>query len=178
MKKIFLLAVMICLAMMSTALAARDYQSVGVVIIGGAEFTTKDYYEIVKDELKPVSVAKILVGNDMQTRYKRYWLSKGFIGEQTPQRQDLIDFAAMSGCNKVVCLVVANSNLDTQNNSNRRQKERITVQLDAYVCTPTAVINIYSASDDEKSKTSNLRARRGAFRKCLEEIAKDLNQHL
>ena len=178
MRKIFLLAAMICLVMSGTAFAARDYQSVGVVIVGGVEFKTDDFYKIVRNELKPKSGAKIIVGNDMQTRYKKYWLREGYIGEQTPQKNDLINFTAASGYSKVVCLIVSDSTVDRHNNAKSREKDRIFVQLDAYLCTPTNVADVFAAGDEEISKTSNLRARRGAFQRCLKEISKSLNSYL
>ena len=178
MKKIFLVAAMICLALTSTALAARDYQSVGVVIIGGVEFKTDDYYKIVKNELKPSSGAKIIVGNDMQTRYKKYWLNRGYIGEQTPQKEDFTNFAATNGFSKVVYVLISDTSDDQRNSGNHRQRNRITVQVDAYLSTPNQVVDIFAASEDQKSKGTALRARRGAFKKCLEEIAKSLNERI
>ena len=178
MKKIFLLAALIFFVLSGTAFAARDYQNVGVVIIGGADFKTDDFYKIVRNELKPKSGAKIFVGNEMQTLYKKYWLREGYIGEQTPQKRDLINFAAMSGYKKIVCIIVADSVVDRHNNPKSREKDRVSVQLDAYLCTPTNVEDVFAASDEELSKTSNLRARRGAFQKCLKEISKKLNKNL
>ena len=179
MRKIFLLALMIlCFALTSTALAARDYQSVGVVIIGGVEFKTDDYYNIVKSALKPQSGAKIIVGNDMQTRYKKYWLNRGYIGEQQPQKEDFTNFAATNGFSKVVYIVISDTADDQRNSGDHRQRNRVTVQVDAYLSTPNQVVDVFAASDDQKSKGSALRARRGAFKSCLNEIAKNLNPQL
>ena len=80
LKKIFLLAVMICFAVSGTAFAARDYQSVGVVIVGGVEFKTNDFYKIVRDELKTKSGAKIFVGNEMQT-LKKFFVKKNLAAD-------------------------------------------------------------------------------------------------
>lgn len=179
MKKIFLLAAMICFALTTTAMAAaKDSQSVGVVIIGGVEFKTEDYYKTVKSELKPLSGAKIVVGNDIQTRYKKYWLNKGYIGEQTPQTEDFTNFAASNGFRKVVYIIISDTADDQRNSGDHRQRNRISVQIDAYLSTPTQVVDVFAASDDQKSKGSALRARRGAFKKCLTEIAKTLNNHI
>ena len=171
---------MIFLAASTTTFAANNLreENVGVIIIGGAEFKTDDFYKIVRDEIKPLSGAKIVVGNDLQTLYKRYWLKQGFIGEQPSQKKDLIDFTAMTGYKKLVCIIVADSVVDTHNNAKSREKDRISVQLDAYLCTPNDVLDVFSATDEEVSKTSNLRARRGAFKKCLKEIGKSLNSRL
>lgn len=178
MKKIFLLAAMICLMLTGTAFAARDYQSVGVVIVGGVEFKTDDFYKIVRNELKSKSGSKIVVGNDVQTLYKKYWLREGYIGEQMPRKEDLIRFTAASGYKKVVCIIISDSTIDRHNNPKSREKDRISVQVDAYLCTPTNVEDVFAASDEELSKTSNLRARRGAFKKCMAVICKSLNNHL
>ena len=48
---------MICFLMSGTAFAAKDYQSVGVVIVGGADFKTEDFYKAVRSEIKPKSGA-------------------------------------------------------------------------------------------------------------------------
>ena len=178
MKKIFLLALMICFALTGTAFAARDYNSVGVIIIGGVEFKTDDYYKIVRSEINPKSGAKIIAGNEIQTLYKKYWLREGYIGEQTPQKNDLIKFTASSGYKKIVFIIISDSTVDRHNNPKSREKDRISVQVDAYLCTPTNVEDVFAASDESNSKTSNLRARRGAFKKCLDEISKTLNKHI
>ena len=160
MRKIFLLAMMICLALTGTAWAARDYQSVGVVIIGGVEFKTEDYFDAIKDTIKPKSGAKIIVGN------------------QTPQKEDFTSFAASNGFSKVVYVVISDVSDDQRNSGDHRQRNRISVQVDAYLSTPTQVVDVFAASEDQKSKGSALRARRSAFKKCMEEIAKSLNRHI
>ncbi len=176
MRKIILLTAVIFFALMSTTFAAAR-NDVGVVIVGGAEFKTDDYYKIIQNEIKPSNGTKVFVGNELQTRYKKYWLNNGYIGEQTPQKEDLIQFAAASGCGKIVCLIVTDT-VDKQNSSNHRQKNRVSVQIDAYLCTPTNVVDVFFASDDETSKGSPLRARRGAFKKCLKEIGQSLNSEI
>ena len=178
MKKIILMAVAIFFLMTNTTFAAQYFQSVGVIIVGGAEFKTSDYYKIVQKEIKPLSGYKVVFGNDLQTLYKKYWLQKGFIGEQMPEKDDLINFTNMSGCDKVIYLIVSDTVIDKHNSSNHREKVRVSVQLDAYPCTKTDVVDVLSATDEEDSKGSDLRARRGAFQKCLKEIAKSLNQQI
>jgi len=173
----FIAAFMLCFLVNCTASAAQN-QNIGFVIIGGVEFKTSDYYKIVQNVIKPLSGAQIVVGNDLQTRYKKYWLKRGFIGEQPPQQSDLINFTNMSGCKKVVYIIISDAVIDKHNSSNHREKSRISVQLDAYLCTSTEVVDMFAASDEESSKGSDLRARRGAFKKCLNEISKTLNNLL
>ncbi len=178
MKKIILMTAAIFLLMTSSAFAAQNSQDIGVIIVGGAEFKTSDYYKIIKSEVKPASGSKIVFGNDLQTRYKKYWLQRGYIGEQMPQKEDLINFTNMSGCEKIICLIISDAVVDKHNSSNHREKVRISVQLDAYICTKTDVVDVFSASEEEDSKGSDLRARRGAFQKCLKEICKTLNTEI
>ena len=121
MKKIFLLAAMICLMISGTALA-RDFN--------------------------------------------------------TPQKEDLIEFTATSGCNKIVCIIVSDVVDDQRNSGKHRQQNRISVQLDAYLCTSTNIADVFSASKEVNSKGSALRARSGAFKKCLNEISKSLNKYI
>ena len=178
LKKIFLLAAAICFALTSSAFAAKVAPTVGVVIIGGVEFKTDDYYQIVLKNFKPKSGATIETGNDLQTRYKKYWLQRGFIGDQPPQTEDLINFAQQSGLKKIVYVIVSDTIVDKHNSSNHREKARVSVQLDAYLCTPTEVVDLFAASNEQNSKGSTLRARRGAFDKCLKEICATLNESL
>lgn len=175
MKRLFLMAMAIFFMLTTTTFAAQSSKDVGVVIVGGAEFKTSDYYKIVQSEIKPLSGSKIIVGNSLQNLYKKYWLQRGYIGEQTPQQADLINFTNMSGYNKVVYLIVSDSVVDKHNSSNHREKVRVSVQLDAYPCTKNEVADVLSASEEDNSKGSDLRARRGAFKKCLKEIGKILN---
>ncbi|MCR5834420.1 MAG: hypothetical protein K6G55_07220 [Selenomonadaceae bacterium] len=175
---IFLTAIIFFAAIGSVAHANSLNLRVGVLIIGGTEFKVDEYYKAIKSTIKPASKAKLVIGNDIQTLYKKYWLKRGYIGEQEPQKSDLINFTAASGCDKVIVLIISDSMVDKHNNPSSREKDRISVQMDAYLCTSTDVIDVYSANCDEKSKTSSLRARLGAFKNCLKEISKSLNQEI
>ena len=156
-----------------TTFAAQVQSTVGVVIIGGAEFKTKDYYKMIQSEIKSKNGAKFQIGNEIQSKYQRYLFENDLVGETTPRKQNLIDFTVRSSCDKVLFLVVS-STADHQNNPKSRQKDRLTVQVDAYLCDKFSVREVLSSVQENHSKTSDLRARRGAFRKCLEELAKGL----
>ena len=173
MKKLVPIAAMLLVLLMScTALAASAADKrMGILLIGGAEFKTPEYYDIAKKAIQSKSRSKCEAGNAVQSKYNAYWLEKGFVGEQIPQRQDLIDFTAGSGYGKVLCLVISNSTVDRHNSAKHREKDRVSVQVDAYLCSRTNVLNVYTASHEEVSKGSSLRARRAAFEKCIKEIA-------
>ena len=176
LKKI--LSVMLAILVLSAATvcaAASSYnRGTKVVIIGGAEFKTDDYYKIVRKNFGKKSKAQFEAGSDVQERYQIFMMERYDIGENKPHKQDLIDFAAENGYGSVLFLIV-DEHLDTQNNAKSRQKNRITVQLDAYLVNSSRIVDVTTTSQDFNSKTSNLRARRGAFEKCVKEVSKKMN---
>lgn len=167
MKKIFMLAAAIMTIFSCTAFAA--YGTTKVVIIGGAEFKTADYYKIIQKTLDKTK-NNYECGNEIQKRYQLFMMERYDIGENKPRKQDLVDFAARSGYGNILFLIV-DENIDTQNNAKRRQKNRSTIQLDAYLVNGSRIVDFTTTSQDFTSKTSNLRARRGAFEKCLKDVA-------
>lgn len=179
MKKILsvMLAVLVLgMATVCAAATSRDtaYRSNKVVIIGGAEFKTNDYYKIVRKNFGKKSKTTFEAGSDVQERYQIFMMERYDIGENNLHKQDLMDFAAENGYGNVLFLIV-DEHIDTQNNASSRQKNRITVQLDAYYVNSSRIIDFTTTSQDFISKTSNLRARRGAFEKCVKEIAEKLS---
>ena len=179
MKKIIFIAAAILVMISCTAFAAKNFsRSVGVVVVGGAEYKTPEFYKFIKNKFSPKSGANFDVGGDLQNKYQKFLLNRDLVGNETPRRQDLIDFAAASGYGKILFVVVSDSSADHQNNSKSRQRDRISVQVDGYLCSASGVIDVATASNQSDSQTSDLRARRGAFKKCLEELAKNLNRSM
>ena len=179
MKKIFFLAAMIITLISCTAFAAQNnsrdaFNSTKVVIIGGGEFKTKDYYEIIKKTFGQKSKIVYDCGDEIQRQYQIFMMDRYDIGESTPHKQDLIDFNARNGYKKTLFLTL-DEKLDTHTHGEHSQKSRITIQLDAYLVDSSRIINFATTSQEFTSKASNLRARRGAFEKCLKEIAKVMN---
>lgn len=179
MKKVFLFAAMIVTLISCTAFAAQNsfgnnYRSTKVVIIGGAEFKTKDYYNLIKKTLGSKTKTAYETGDEIQRKYQLFMMERYDIGENKPRKQDFIDFTSGSGYGNTLFLVL-DENIDTQNNSKSRQKNRITIQLDAYLVNNSGIVDFTTTSQDFISKTSNLRARRGAFEKSLKEIANVMN---
>jgi hypothetical protein len=174
LKKIFVLAAMIMAVFSCTAFAASGYGT-KVVIIGGGEFKTADYYKIIQKNLGTKSSTKYECGNDIQKRFQVFMMNRYDIGEDKPRKQDMSDFAAWSGYGKVLFIFV-DENIDTQTHGNHSQKNRSTIQMDAYLVTSSGISDFNTTSQEFTSKASNLRARRGAFEKCLKEIV--ISMHL
>ena len=172
MKKIFILAALIVAACSVTAFAASNYGT-KVVIIGGGEFKTSDYYKIIEKNLGSQGKNRFECGNEIQKRYQVFIMDRYDIGEDKPRKQDFIDFTAWSGYGKVLFLVV-DENIDTQTHGKHSQKNRSTIQMDAYLTSSTGIVDFTTTSQEFTSKASNLRARRGAFEKCLKDVAKSM----
>ena len=160
-----------------TTYAATDLsRSIGVVVIGGAEYKTPEFYKIIEKGLNPKSNAKIIIGNDVQNKYQKYLFNNDLSVNELPSKRTLVNFVAASGYGKILFIEISNTNIDHQNNAKSRQKDRITIQVDSYLCDNLNVLEVATTSQDFNSKTSDLRARRGAFKKCLEDISKNLNR--
>lgn len=173
MKKIFMLAALIVAAFTCTAFAASNFGT-KVVIIGGGEFKTADFYKVIQKNLGAKSGNKYECGNEIQKRYQTFIMDRYDIGEDKPRKQDFIDFTAWSGYGKVLFLIV-DENIDTQTHGKHSQKNRSTIQMDAYLATSAGISDFNTTSQEFTSKASNLRARRGAFEKCLKDIVTSMN---
>ena len=173
MKKIFMFAAMFVMLISCTAFAANNYGT-KVVIVGGSEFKTADYYKIIQKNLGSKSGNKYECGNEIQKRYQVFMMDRYDVGENKPKKNDMVDFVAWSGYDKVL-FVMLDENIDTQSHGNHSQKNRSTIQMDAYLVGTENIISLSTTSQDFVSKASNLRARRGAFEKCLKAIATDMN---
>lgn len=163
-----LIFAVIFLALTNTAFAKRAYRPVGVVIIDDTEKKLGSYFGAVQGLLKPKSRGRVFVGKDMQEQFHKYW--HGFekqYGHKLNQ-DDLIEFTILSGCKKVLFLINSDANPDAG------EKEKNSLTVKAYLCTNDGVQETFTATED----FNKLSERRGAFRKCLTEICKSLNQIL
>lgn len=174
MKKIFMLAAMFVMLISCTAFAAQSGFGTKVVIIGGAEYKTDDYYKIVQKTLGSKTKETYEGGKEIQKRYQVFMMDRYDVGEDKPKKNDMVDFVAWSGYDKVL-FIMLDENIDTQTHGSHSQKNRITIQMDAYLAGNENIVSVSTTSQDFVSKASNLRARRGAFEKCLKEIATDMN---
>ena len=154
--------------------AQNSYTGNKVVIISGAEFKTKDYYKIVEKNLGSKTKTPYECGDEIQRQYQLFMMERYDIGEDKPRKQDMIDFAARNNYKKVV-FIILDETIDTQTHGDHRQKNRSNVQMDAYLVSNDRIADFATTSQEFTSKASNLRARRGAFEKCLKEVATVMN---
>ena len=167
MRKIFFVAVAMLIALTAltgTTFAKRSYRPVGVIIVDGTDSKLGNYFNAVESLLQPQSHAQVFVGDKMQLQYQKYLVGFGKAENYEITKDDLIEFTRLSGCTKVLFLM----------NSDTTEGDKNFLRVDVYLCTSDGVQETLTASETFDKP----RERRVAFRKCLTEIVKTLNQIL
>ncbi|MDQ0203006.1 hypothetical protein [Pectinatus haikarae] len=198
MKRIFVLAMMFFSLFTLTAFAAdvqqkgqsdllqRSTGKIGVIIIGNADVKTSDFFDIISEAMvqSPTDIKKytVDVGTNVQTEYQNYWLDKGFLDEQPLTKDIILDFVKYSGYDKVLFIIVKDPVIEkTERGSGSWGKEtvrRASVEVKAYLADGDAVIKSIDVTKENNSSTSDLRAKRGAFKKNMEEIMANIKDSL
>lgn len=179
MKKLFMLTfAALCLLSLNivaeAASISKPSQQIAVVIVGSADYRTKDFTEYTKSYFKPTS-GEVAAGKDIQNKYQKYWFDKGLIEEGTPTKEDFIAFARYAGYNNVIYLVIKDSVLEQHGRKKGKDRSRVSLTVNAFLVDGTHIIESTSATNEEDSKTSELRAKRGAFKECVKEISQVFN---
>ena len=178
MKRLFVLVLTaICMLSLSvlTEAAGNSNQQVAVVIVGSADYRTKDFTSYAKDFFKPSEGVTVAYGKDVQNQYQKYWFGKGLIEEGTPTKEDFIAFANQSGYRQVIYLVIKDSVLEQHGRKKGKDRSRISLTVNSFLVDKTHILESTSSTNEEDSKTSELRAKRGAFKECVKEISKVFN---
>ena len=179
MKRSFILIlVAICLLSLNVlveAASSKSAQQVAVVIVGGADYRTKDFTTCAKDFFKPSDGTTVDHGKDVQNKYQKYWFDKGLIDEGTPTKEDFIEFVNYSGYKQVIYLVIKDSVLEQHGRTKGKDRSRVSLTVNAFLVDNTHIVESISTTNEEDSKTSELRAKRGAFKQCVKEISKIFN---
>ena len=153
-------------------------QQIAVVIVGSSDYKTSDFINYAKSYFKPANESKVLVGKDVQSKYQTYWLGKGLLDEGTPTKEDFIEFVNYSGYKKIIYLVIKDSIVDTHERKKGKARSRVSLTINAFLVDKSQIVKVISSTNEEDSKTSELRAKRGAFKKCIEEISDEFNPSL
>ena len=167
-------AVLFCLG--GTA-AAADRSQIAVVVVGSSDFKTKDYFDTIKKYLaEPFDETNTTVsyGNEIQTKYQEYWLSLGELDEQRPKKQDLLDFAGYGNFAKVLYIVLNDPVVESSGRGKRSDYIRASIGMNAYLAAKDKIIDTKNVTYESVSKTSILRAKRDAFKKCVEDVSKTM----
>lgn len=149
-----------------------------VVIVGDAAVKTPDFFKYVDETFNTEGKSKkVISGTEIQSMYQTYWLDKGYLEEQKLTKQDLNDFVKYSGYNKVLFLIV-NSPVVEKTKQGRggwggwvqAERTRASISVKTFLANDSSIIKAADVTKEDDSDTSELRAKRGAFEKCVKEI--------
>ncbi len=178
MKK-FLISVLtlFCLISLTISAEAEDLskdKTLAVIIVGSSDYKTANFVRYAQEYFEVPENVKIMSGSEVQSKYQTYWLKKGLLDEGTPTQSDFIEFVNYSGYDKTIYLVVKDPVLDTHDRKGK-QRSRASITINAFLVDSQKIIEVVSSTNEEDSKTSELRAKRGAFKQCIREISKTFN---
>ena len=183
MRKLFL-ATLMALCLISTAITAEAASltsevnnKIAVIIVGSADYKTKDFTNITKDLFKVDDKNKpqIITGKEVQNKYQKYWFAKGLLDEGEPTREDFVNFVDYASYKKVIYLVIKDSVLEQHGRKKGKDRSRISLTINAFLVNRNQIEASTSSTNEEDSKTSELRAKRGAFKQCVKEISEEFN---
>lgn len=160
----------------------KSKQTVGVVIVGTNDFKSQNFYDYLDDQLKSETNAyNLVVGKVPQNKWVNYWMAQGFLGEQTPKKNDLIYFTQFSQYDKVLFLIVKSPETEKSRRPagwfNSYEKTRVSVMVIGVLASPENIINSFSVTKQDDSQWSDMRAKMGAMKKSARDIGKALKPY-
>ena len=187
MKKIFYVFAILCLITFATSgsVSAADstfkdryLPKTCVVVIGESDVKSPDFTKFIDDEFNNEEVKnKVVCGTSVQSLYQNYWFQKGFLEEQKPQKQDLHDFVKFSSYDRCMFLMVSSPIVEKTRIPagwfTTIEKTRASLEVKCFLVDKENVLKALSVTQNDDSEASELRAKRGAFEKCMKELAKE-----
>lgn len=178
-----LIIFMLCLGICSTCFAVTNYNynnaKTCAVIIGDADVKTRNYLGYTNDFLELYNVS---FGEDIQTLWVTYWLDKGELEEGRLNKDVMLDFCKYSGYDKVLFIVVDNHVIEKTRTVDfflgDVEHTRSSMEIKALLVDSNQIIKTINRIDEDDSATSEKRAKRGAFKKCMRDIVNDLSGYL
>ena len=152
------------------------HRSVAILLIGGNDYKTKHYFSIMEEVFlnDEKTNVKVIMGEPVQSKYQEYWLNKGFLEEQIPQKDNLLEFVSFAGVDEILYLIVKDPVVDTHWSRDvfqAGQRSRASIQVNSFLAKADSIIRVKAANNEDDSFASELRAKRGAFKKCMQEVA-------
>lgn len=78
----------------------------GVVLMGDPLFRDHQFYLLVEEKIKSRFI-NLVVGDEPQGLYKKFWSDKGLLQEPAPTKQDITAFAKVSPYDQMLFIVVS-----------------------------------------------------------------------
>lgn len=201
MKKLILLTVLIFSLFSTAAFAAensaapangvlhRSLETIGVVVIGGADVKTPDFFNAIAEAFSPTAQEAqkytIETGTPAQTKYQNYWSDKNFLDEQPLTKDVAVDFVKYSGYDKVLYIMISQPVMENTLHGggfwgywDTTTHNRASIEVKAYLSDGNTILKSVNVTKEDDSAASQLRAKRGAFKKSIKEIAAQVKDAL
>lgn len=155
---------------------------IGVLIIGTADYKTDDFYNNIKSKIASANpTIDFKCGSDVQSQYEAYLLSKGIITDAPkPTVDDLYAFTKYGNYDQTLYLVIESSVTEKTKQSelfSTTERSRVNLEVKAILTDDNHVIKVVDSVADDTSKTSDLRAKREAFGKCMVDIQNQMKDN-
>lgn len=184
MKKILLLMTLLCFMLTGSAFAAGSsllapQKNVAILLIGGNDYKSKQYFSIMEEAFlsKNKSNVNVIMGEPVQSKYQEYWLDKGFLEEQVPQKDNLLEFVSYASVDEVLYLIVKDPVVDKHWAADffeSGERSRASIQVNSFLANDSSILKVKASNNEDDSFASELRAKRGAFKKCMLEVAAEM----
>ena len=178
---IFIMMTLLAVTGMCNAALAKEAggERVAILLMGSNDFKTDQYFSMLGKYFLDNNPHhnRIVIGSDIQSKYQEYWLDKGFLEEQKPEKEDLIALVSYLDVDKVLFLMVKDPVVEktyTMDWFESGERSRASIQVNAFLASREKVLKLKAANHEDDSFASDLRAKRGAFKKCVVEISKDM----
>ena len=172
------MSVMVCCLLFSVVCAAQEkppvQSGVGVVIVGGADFTTADFLRAASEQMG----AEYQLGQELQQKLALFWYEKGFVEDQTKMsKEEMIEFAKYSGLDWII--YVTTGTPVVEQSKDIWVGTIIRTSMNARVIVMEAdgtMVDLFSASQNGDSRSSEMRAKRDCFKKVMREIRQHIEE--
>ena len=152
------------------------------LLVGDPAVKTKDFMErtekYLNADLDKEKYSPVVLGTEVQSLYQQYWFEKGFLEEQPLRKEDLTAFVKFSGYDRCLFLVMPDPSMEKTKVASAwygfAENNRASIELNAFLVDSSKVLKIINITKDSSSSSSELSAKRGAYTKCIKELAKSL----
>ena len=152
---------------------------VAILLMGSNDFKSTQYFTMIENHFLKDNphASQIALGADVQSKYQEYWLDKGFLEEQQPTKDDLLAMPAYLGVDKVLVMIVKDPVVEKHwafTLMESGEKSRASIQINAFLVNNDKILKSKVSNNEDDSFSSDLRAKRGAFKKCMKEISVEM----
>ena len=163
----------------AAAQGSNGKDKVAILLMGSNDFKSTQYFTMIENHFLKNNphAGQIALGADIQSKYQEYWLDKGFLEEQQPAKDDLLALPEYLGVDKVLVMIVKDPVVEKHfafTLTESGEKSRASIQLNAFLIDREKILKSKVSNNEDDSFYSDLRAKRGAFKKCMKELSAEM----